>query len=33
MLIDPKTGEPTRIGYKLENGKKFRVAKKSGTVL
>ncbi len=33
MLIDPKTGEPTRIGYKLEGGKKFRVAKKSGTVL
>ena len=33
MLIDPKTGEPTRIGYKLEGRKKFRVAKKSGTVL
>ena len=33
MLIDPKTGEPTRIGYKLEGGKKFRIAKKSGTVL
>jgi large subunit ribosomal protein L24 len=33
MLLDPKTGEPTRIGYKLEGGKKFRVAKKSGTVL
>lgn len=33
MLLDPKTGAPTRIGYKLENGKKVRVAKKSGTVL
>lgn len=34
MLIDPKTGQPTRIGYKiLENGKKVRVAKKSGEVI
>ncbi|NGQ97196.1 50S ribosomal protein L24 [Brevibacillus sp. SYP-B805] len=33
-LIDPKTGKPTRIGYKvLENGKKVRVAKKSGEVI
>ena len=31
MLVDPKTGLPTRIGYKvLENGKKVRVAKRSG---
>ena len=30
MVIDPKTGEPTRVGYKIENGKKVRVAKKSG---
>lgn len=33
MLVDPKTGEPTRVGYKLEKGKKLRIAKKSGTVL
>lgn len=34
MLIDPKTGQPTRIGYKvLENGKKVRVAKKSGEII
>jgi large subunit ribosomal protein L24 len=33
MLLDPKTGAPTRIGYKIENGKKVRIAKKSGTVL
>ncbi len=30
-LADPKTGEATRIGYKvLKDGKKVRVAKKSG---
>lgn len=29
MLVDPKTGTPTRIGYKIENGKKLRIAKKS----
>ena len=33
MPIDPKTGEPTRVGYKMEDGKKVRVAKKSGEVL
>lgn len=33
MLIDPKNGEPTRIGYKTEDGKKVRVAKKSGEVI
>jgi large subunit ribosomal protein L24 len=34
MLIDPKSGGPTRVGYKvLDNGKKVRVAKKSGEVL
>jgi len=34
MLIDPKSGEPTRIGYKvLDNGKKVRYAKKSGAVI
>ena len=33
MLIDPKTSKPTRVGYKIENGKKLRIAKKSGTVL
>lgn len=31
MHIDPKSGKPTRIGYKvLDNGKKVRIAKKSG---
>ncbi|OZS78543.1 50S ribosomal protein L24 [Tetzosporium hominis] len=33
MLIDPKTGEPTRVGYKGEDGKKVRVAKKSGEII
>ncbi|MDW0116759.1 50S ribosomal protein L24 [Sporosarcina thermotolerans] len=33
MLIDPKTGEPTRVGYKIEDGKKVRIAKKSGEAL
>ncbi|AXF57971.1 50S ribosomal protein L24 [Salicibibacter kimchii] len=33
MLIDPKSGEPTRVGYKTEDGKKVRVAKKSGEVI
>lgn len=29
-LLDPKDGKPTRVGYVIENGKKSRVAKKSG---
>jgi large subunit ribosomal protein L24 len=33
MPIDPKSGKPTRVGYKEENGKKVRVAKNSGEVL
>lgn len=33
MPIDPKTGEPTRVGYKIVDGKKVRIAKKSGEVL
>ncbi|AQL55554.1 50S ribosomal protein L24 [Abyssicoccus albus] len=30
MHVDPKTNEPTRIGKKIEDGKKVRIAKKSG---
>lgn len=33
MVIDPKTGEPTRVGHKVVDGKKVRIAKKSGEVL
>ena len=31
MLIDPKSGEPSRVGVKREGGRRVRVAKKSGT--
>ncbi|PRY82409.1 50S ribosomal protein L24 [Alkalibacterium olivapovliticus] len=33
QLIDPKTGESTRVGYKIEEGNKVRFAKKSGEAL
>ena len=33
MLIDPKSGEPTRVGRQLEDGKLVRVAKKSKEVI
>ncbi|MGF9966556.1 50S ribosomal protein L24 [Bacillus rhizoplanae] len=33
MPLDPKTGVPTRVGYKVEDGKKIRFAKKSGELL
>ena len=41
MLIDPKSGEPTRVGYKIEEKEikgvqhrvKYRVAKKSGEII
>lgn len=33
-LADPKTGKPTRVGYNtLKDGKKVRVAKKSGETI
>jgi len=32
-LIDPKDNKATRVGYKVEGGKKVRVAKRSNTVL
>jgi len=32
-LIDPKNGGPTRVGFKIVDGKKVRYAKKSGEVL
>jgi hypothetical protein len=32
MPVDPQTGKPTRVKFKIENGKKTRVAK-SGAVL
>ncbi|GEL15523.1 50S ribosomal protein L24 [Pediococcus siamensis] len=33
MLIDPSTNEPTRVGYKVVDGKKVRFAKKSGETI
>ncbi|SDI90363.1 MULTISPECIES: 50S ribosomal protein L24 [Alteribacillus] len=33
MPLDPKSGEPTRVGFKEEDGKKVRIAKKSGEPL
>lgn len=33
MPLDPKSGTPTRVGYKVEDGKKVRVATKSGESL
>lgn len=33
MLMDPKDKKPTRIGIEREDGKRYRVAKRSGTRL
>ena len=34
MLVDPKTGKPTRVGYRInEDGSKSRIAKRSGEVI
>ena len=30
MLLDPKDGKPTRVGYELHEGKRYRVARRSG---
>ncbi|MDR0942139.1 MAG: 50S ribosomal protein L24 [Holosporales bacterium] len=32
-LIDPSTDKPSKVGYKIEDGKKVRYFKKSGNVL
>lgn len=32
-LIDPKSGETTRVGYEVKDGKKVRVSKKSGELI
>jgi large subunit ribosomal protein L24 len=33
MLLDPKDGKPTRIGIEVEDGKRYRIARRSGTKL
>src|SRR5579859_6063301 len=30
MLIDPKDGKPTRVGIEFEDGKRFRISRRSG---
>jgi len=32
-LVDPKEGGPTRVGFRIEDGKKIRYAKKSGEAI
>jgi large subunit ribosomal protein L24 len=32
-LVDPKSGEATRVGFRIEKGEKVRYAKKSGETL
>ncbi len=32
-LIDPKSGEATRVGYEIRDGKKVRIAKKSNDII
>ena len=32
-ILDPKTKKPSRVGYKIDGGKKIRIAKKSGAEL
>lgn len=32
-FIDPKTGKPTRVGFKIEGDRKVRIAKKSGKII
>ena len=31
MLLDPKDGKPTRVGIEIHEGRRFRVARRSGT--
>lgn len=33
MMLDPKDNKPTRVGFQVKDGKKVRVAKRSGQVL
>ncbi len=31
MLLDPKDGRPTRVGIEVREGRRFRIARRSGT--
>ncbi len=33
MLVDPASGKPTRVGTEIVDGKRFRVARRTGTRL
>jgi len=33
MVVDSKSSKPTRIGFKVEGGKKLRISKKSGLIV
>ncbi len=33
MLVDPKSGDPTRVGIRREGGRRVRFAKKSGEAI
>jgi large subunit ribosomal protein L24 len=33
MVVDPKDGKPSRLGVEIEDGKRYRIAKRSGTRL
>ncbi|ENR77989.1 50S ribosomal protein L24 [Brucella abortus 67/93] len=32
-IADPKDGKPTRVGFRVEDGKRVRVAKRSGALI
>jgi large subunit ribosomal protein L24 len=32
-ILDPKQGKPTRLGVEIEDGKRYRIARRSGTRL
>ncbi|MGH2884391.1 MAG: 50S ribosomal protein L24, partial [Solirubrobacteraceae bacterium] len=32
-IVDPKQGKPTRLGVEIQDGKRYRVARRSGTRL
>ena len=31
MMVDPKDGKPTRVGIEIEDGRRLRIARRSGT--
>ena len=33
MLLDPKDGRPTRVGIEVREGRRFRIARRSGTAI